>query len=261
MSDANNTSNPDFAGDDADLSAQVGQLFVLLRIADRVQRRAHGGHGRHGGFRGEIRSGQGRVLQILALQSPLTQKNLAYMLGVRPQSLSELVSKLEANGLVTRRRDDADRRSFLIELTASGREAAAEIDSLSMEDPFDVFSAEERQTYAQLTAKVISSLEEQFPEIRERADSWHRGGGPGFGRRPFEGPHGESHEGPHSRRRRGHHGGPHDEAYPDDAFFREYLALESQRKKLRGYLGKAQRKFRGFDRFEDFGWERGPHIA
>lgn len=260
MTDANITPNPDFAGDDADLSAQIGQLFVLLRIADRVQRREHGGHGRHGGFRGEIRSGQGRVLGILALQSPLTQKSLAYMLGVRPQSLSELVSKLEANGLVTRRRDDADRRSFLIELTAAGREAAAEIDSLSMEDPFDVLTAEERQTYADLTAKVISSLEEQFPEIRERAASWHRGG-PGFGRGPHEGPHREHHDGPHGRRRRGHHGGPYDEGRPDEVFFREYLALESQRKKLRGYFAKARHGFRGFDPFEDFSWGRGPRAA
>lgn len=208
----------------ADLTAHISYLTVLLRRTDMLR-----GHGRRG-FGGEIRSGQGRVLGILALQSPLTQKNLAFMLGVRPQSLSELVAKLESKGLVMRQRDESDRRSFLIELTDAGREAASEIDSMTAEDPFDVLSDEERTTFADLTQKVISSIEERFPDLNNHGgprgpEGW---GGPGFG--PGFGPgqgHGRGHGfGP--QRRRGRH--PDGEMEPRDhgADFRESEGFGAQ---------------------------------
>ncbi|MFR4188501.1 MAG: MarR family winged helix-turn-helix transcriptional regulator, partial [Corynebacterium variabile] len=210
MTDINNTTgNTGSAGENTtgNTAELAARLFVLMRAADRERRRGdgpveeheghrghdggrgrggHGGRGGRGGFRGEIRSGQGRVLGILALQSPLPQKNLAYMLGVRPQSLSELIAKLETAGLVTRERDENDRRSFLIELTETGREAASEIDASTGEDPFDVLTDEERETWCTRTTKVTDALEEKYPEIGERARNFREAGrefgrGPGFG--------------------------------------------------------------------------------
>lgn len=40
-------------------------------------------------------SGQGRVLAILKMQSDITTKDLSYILGIRQQSLNELLKKLE----------------------------------------------------------------------------------------------------------------------------------------------------------------------
>ncbi|WP_334138129.1 MarR family winged helix-turn-helix transcriptional regulator [Corynebacterium variabile] len=202
MTDINNDNTTGSTGENtAELAAR---LFVLMRAADREQRRGDSPRGEHeglrgrggrGGFRGEIRSGQGRVLGILALQSPLPQKNLAFMLGVRPQSLSELIAKLETAGLVTRERDENDRRSFLIELTDAGREAASEIDASTGEDPFDVLTDEEREMWCALTTKVTDALEEKYPEIGERARHFREAGrefgrGPGFGPGFGPGPHG-----------------------------------------------------------------------
>lgn len=265
MTDINdNIPSDDTAG--ADLADRVAQLFVLLRIADRHAHRGHGDHGgpegrrgrgRREGFRGEIRSGQGRVLGILALQSPLSQKSLAYMLGVRPQSLSELVSKLEHQGLVTRSRDDADRRSFLIDLTEEGRGAAAEIEAQPTDDPFDVLTDEERETYSALTAKVVAALEEKFPEAGERVRHLGRGGrgfGPGFG----PGPHGH-----------GPHGGPHGAEFRDagtdgagfggptcgDAGFQGHLS-EGDRPEFRGH-GRGRGFRRGFERGFGRGFDKG----
>lgn len=209
MTDINN--NTDNA---PDLTEQLGYLTALLRRAD-IGRRHAGRGGRDGrrGFDGEIRAGQGRVLGILALQSPLTQKNLAYMLGVRPQSLSELVTKLETKGLVTRRRDDNDRRSFLIELTAAGREAATEIDSLAAEDPFEVLTVAEQATYAALTTKVIEALEEKYPDALDERGPRRHGGHGGHGGRDGHGGHGghggrDGHGGGHGGHGgRGGHGG------------------------------------------------------
>lgn len=220
MTDINNDNTTGSTGENtAELAAR---LFVLMRAADRQQRSGYGprveherhrGRGGRGGFRGEIRSGQGRVLGILALQSPLPQKNLAYMLGVRPQSLSELIAKLETAGLVTRERDENDRRSFLIELTEAGREAASEIDASTGEDPFDVLTDEERETWCTLTTKVTDALEENYPDIGERARHFRETGrefgrGPGFGPGPHGGPDCVPEDGP--RRSRHGHGRPHE---------------------------------------------------
>ncbi len=260
-----------------DLAAQAAELFVLLRIADRDQHRGHGpregrgGHSEHGehggrdgrggrggrggreGFRGAIRSGQGRVLGILALQSPLPQKNLAFMLGVRPQSLSELVAKLEAGGLVTRERDVNDRRSFLIDLTEAGREAATEIDASTGADPFDVLTDEEQETWSGLTAKVTEALAEKFPEVGERARHLREAGrdfGPGFGSRSGPGPHG----GPHGHD--GPHGGPrgHRGPRPEDPEFHD---TDDDCGPSRGRGRGRGRRPERFDRFggsEEFRW-------
>ena len=90
------------------------------------------------------------------------------MLGVRPQSLSELLSKLESSDLVTRRRDDTDRRTFVVELTEEGRKAAEEVSNHQDDDLFAVLSDEEQEQFTTLLDRVIESAEEKFPEIRER---------------------------------------------------------------------------------------------
>jgi DNA-binding MarR family transcriptional regulator len=257
-----------------------------MRAADRERRRddgtveeheGHRGHGGgrgrggRGGFRGEIRSGQGRVLGILALQSPLPQKNLAYMLGVRPQSLSELIAKLETAGLVTRERDENDRRSFLIELTETGREAASEIDACTGEDPFDVLTDEERETWCTLTTKVTDALEEKYPEIGERARHFREAGrefgrGPGFGPGVGPGPHSRPHGGPHGgpncepedgpgRGRRGHSRPDGERPHRrDEAEFREYRETREYRS---GHGHRGRRGHRDGRGHEGFGGFRG----
>lgn len=283
MTDINNTTG-NTPGNTAELAAR---LFVLMRAADRERRRGdgpveeHEGHRGHGGgrggFRGEIRSGQGRVLGILALQSPLPQKNLAYMLGVRPQSLSELIAKLETAGLVTRERDENDRRSFLIELTEAGREAASEIDASTGEDPFDVLTDEERETWCTLTTKVTDALEEKYPEISERARHFREEGrgfgrGPGFGPGPHGGPHGRPHGGPDSvpedgprRGRRGHHRPEGERPHRhDEAEFREYRETREYRggRSHRGHRGgRDNRNREGFEGFLGFGHGMNPGFA
>lgn len=102
----------------------------------------------------------------------MPQKELAYMLGVRPQSLSELLGKLEAAGLVQRRRDDEDRRTVIVEITEDGRAATAE--TPEPDDPFDVLSEEEQEQLADMLHRVGASLREKFPE-RPRGGRGHRG--------------------------------------------------------------------------------------
>jgi len=64
---------------------------------------------------------------VIALQGlaagPLNQEQLARRIAVQSQSLGRVLGRLEESGLVTRTRDERDRRQFSVALTASGRAA------------------------------------------------------------------------------------------------------------------------------------------
>ncbi|WP_430645705.1 MarR family winged helix-turn-helix transcriptional regulator [Agromyces sp. GXS1127] len=64
-----------------------------------------------------------QYLVMLALweQSPLRLREIAERLHLEPATASPLVGRLEAAGLVTRRRSSVDERAVDIELTADGR--------------------------------------------------------------------------------------------------------------------------------------------
>jgi DNA-binding MarR family transcriptional regulator len=64
-----------------------------------------------------------QYLVMLALweESPLTVTELARRLSLEPATLSPLVRRLEAGGLVTRERDPRDVRALALSLTAKGR--------------------------------------------------------------------------------------------------------------------------------------------
>jgi DNA-binding MarR family transcriptional regulator len=64
---------------------------------------------------------QGAVLGRVDRCGPQSVSDLALAEGVRPQSMAQTVSDLEADGLVTRRPDPDDRRRALVELTEEGR--------------------------------------------------------------------------------------------------------------------------------------------
>jgi DNA-binding MarR family transcriptional regulator len=64
---------------------------------------------------------QGMVLGRLDREGVQSVSDLAAAGRVRPQSMAQTVSELEADGFVSRRPDPSDRRRALVELTAKGR--------------------------------------------------------------------------------------------------------------------------------------------
>jgi DNA-binding MarR family transcriptional regulator len=66
------------------------------------------------------------VLGHLDRQGPASISDLAAIERMRPQSMAQTVTELEASGFVSRRPDPADGRRAFIELTAAGREALME---------------------------------------------------------------------------------------------------------------------------------------
>jgi DNA-binding MarR family transcriptional regulator len=89
----------------SDLRVVLGQLIRRLRAEHRFPL-AHGA-----------------VLGRLDREGPQSVSDLAASERVRPQSMAQTVSDLEADGLVERRPDPGDGRRAVVELTAHGDDA------------------------------------------------------------------------------------------------------------------------------------------
>lgn len=143
---------------------------------------------------GNPHRGQGRVLNLLKLKPETTQKELSYLLDMRPQSLGELLGKLEKNGYINREPLESDRRVMVIRLTEAGMKAA---DSSEPEEEtiFDVLSESEQESFKSIMGKLLDALESEIPEEERGFKGPHmrgrgRHGGPGrggYGNRPMDG--------------------------------------------------------------------------
>jgi DNA-binding MarR family transcriptional regulator len=60
------------------------------------------------------------LLGLLARNGPMTATALAAAERLQPQSLTRMLARLEGDGLIIRRPDEADRRQVLIDITHEG---------------------------------------------------------------------------------------------------------------------------------------------
>ena len=72
---------------------------------------------------------QAHLLGEIASQDGQTIKELAYHLCVKPSNFKPIVQPMEDRGLIERRQDENDKRSFRIYLTDKGRAESAAIDA------------------------------------------------------------------------------------------------------------------------------------
>jgi len=71
---------------------------------------------------GDLTWAQVVSLVTLADREQMTAGELARAAGLNPASVTGMLDQLERDGIVERRRSEADRRSVLVSLTARGRE-------------------------------------------------------------------------------------------------------------------------------------------
>lgn len=113
----------------------------------------------------EGKASQKRILIILHESDALTQKELTERLGIQPGSASEILSKLENAGLITRTPNEADRRTTDIQLTNTGMKLALEAVEQRQkrhQEMFSCLSSEERQTLLSLLEKIHTDWENRF---------------------------------------------------------------------------------------------------
>lgn len=101
------------------------------------------------------------ALKVLGEHGPMTQHTVGLALSLDPSNVVGLLNELEERDLIVRRRDPADRRRHIVELSAAGSEQVAQSNELlgTVEDHlFRTLSAEERSVLYGLLARTVSAL-------------------------------------------------------------------------------------------------------
>lgn len=102
--------------------------------------------------------GQGRILKILAQSEEMTQKDLQGHLEIQSGSMSEIISKLENKGMVTRERDETDKRKIILRITKVGREKVERHLKEEKSKPlYESLSEEEQETLKVLLKKMLGN--------------------------------------------------------------------------------------------------------
>ncbi len=148
---------------------ESNDLFELLARVEWLLRRYHMMNHRVHGPMGDPHRGQGRILALLKLQPEISQRELGFLLDMRPQSLGELLMKLERSGYITRTQAEDDRRAMTIRLTDEGRQAAEQ--KVEAADLFACLNDEEQRTLGDYLRRIVATLEQQLgdePVDRDR---------------------------------------------------------------------------------------------
>ena len=138
----------------------------------------------------------GRLLECAARNPGVSSRELCEFLDLRPSSLSEMLSRAEADGLITRAVDEADRRVQRIRLSEKGQKAVSEMETardLDARKKTSCFTEEEKEQFCRLCEKLSAHMERlalDLPEDRRMPPPPPPGfppEGPAF---PHPGPHG-----------------------------------------------------------------------
>ena len=144
----------------------------------------------------------GRLLTSAAENPGVSSRELCEILDLRPSSLSEILSRAEADGLLTRTVDEEDRRIQRVTLSEKGQRLVKEMEEsrdLDARKKTSCLTEEEKKQFCDLCNRLSEHIEKLALDLPEdRLPPPHRG--PGF---PPDGPRGP------------HHGPLHPPAFPE----------------------------------------------
>ena len=132
--------------------------FTLSILGDSFQRHIREVLADH-----DLKPRQLRILDLLADRGPVGQRELAELMGIDHSVLVNLLNPLEAERLIKRERDAADRRRHLVSIASAGRRRLAEADQ-AFRDAEDAF-------FASLTADEREQLHGMLSRLREATGS------------------------------------------------------------------------------------------
>lgn len=105
----------------------------------------------------------GRCLDLLDVHDGLTAGDLAEAASLSPGAVTTVLDRLERMELITRTRDEADRRRVLVELTPKARELAFKVYG-----PISAYAREYIERLSDEEIDVISRFLEVAIEVNER---------------------------------------------------------------------------------------------
>jgi DNA-binding MarR family transcriptional regulator len=109
-----------------------------------------------------LKPGHGHVLMLLSDEGATSQQALGESLGVDPSVLVAVLNDLERDGLAERRRDPADRRRHIVEISAHGTKLVAEIHG--------AISTVEAELFADLDAAELTTLQGLLARVKASTD-------------------------------------------------------------------------------------------
>lgn len=128
--------------------------YLLCKVADTVKRGSDAAFAEAG-----VRGAHHALLRVLSSRGAIPQKDLTAALHVDQSTVVDLVDQLEVMELVVRTRNPADRRSYLLELSALGRRTLSEADDVAgriQDELFSGVSARERMDLHALLLKLAT---------------------------------------------------------------------------------------------------------
>jgi DNA-binding MarR family transcriptional regulator len=109
-----------------------------------------------------LKPGHGHVLMVLQAEGAVGQQWLAETLGVDKSVIVALLNDLERDGLAERRRDPADRRRHIVEISPRGTDLVTELQR--------TIAAVQAELFRDLSPAEIATLSSALPRIRLTAD-------------------------------------------------------------------------------------------
>src|SRR5215218_10472066 len=133
--------------------------LLLALLGQEAMRRLRAAHTAH-----DLKPRQFQILGLLHDHGGLPQGQLIQEMGVAASILVTLLNPLEADELVTRERDPADRRRHLVTLTATGEQHLQSASRAQKEVEDALFASLDQEQRAQLRALLIALRDGSDPE-------------------------------------------------------------------------------------------------
>ncbi|PTQ82681.1 DNA-binding MarR family transcriptional regulator [Trichococcus patagoniensis] len=107
--------------------------------------------------------GAGRLLRLLQENDGMSARELADRMGIRPASLSEMLNRLEADGILTRQPDPADQRRNRIFIQEKGYVLLKKMKAVRQTEREHInqsLTLEEQEQFVALCEKLTKSVED-----------------------------------------------------------------------------------------------------
>ena len=128
---------------------------TTVRMLIRCARHLNHGKGR--------RPAQERILYLLRKHQTMTPKELQEQMETAQGSVSEILSKLEAQDFIVKQKNPDDARSIILSLSEKGKKTAEENHRLWRENEeklLDALNDEEKETLKEICMKLLQSWED-----------------------------------------------------------------------------------------------------
>ena len=98
---------------------------------------------------------QDKILKILLEEENIPQKNLQEMIGVKPGTISETITKLEEKNLIKRIKKEDDKRHVILKITSKGKKASSTLEGTRPN--LNALNKKEKDELKRLLLKLLNS--------------------------------------------------------------------------------------------------------